>query len=124
MIVYIAKRLIIVVPKVTEKSPFLNARLARGVLSAVVFPSNEYNNGHPCLRQGLLIVLEPMIVYIAKRVIIFIPKFTKKSPFLNAQLVRGTLSLSGVVFPSNEYSNGHPCLRQGLLVVLVPMSFY
>jgi hypothetical protein len=29
-----------------------------------------------------------------------------------------------VVFPSKEYNNGHPCLRQGLLVVLVPMSFY
>jgi hypothetical protein len=37
MIVYIAKRLIIVVPKVAKKSPFLNARLARGVLSAVSF---------------------------------------------------------------------------------------
>jgi hypothetical protein len=33
-----------------------------------------------------------MIVYIAKRLIVFVPKFTKKSPFLNAQLVRGTLS--------------------------------
>jgi hypothetical protein len=32
-----------------------------------------------------------MIVYIAKRVIIFIPKFTEKSPFSNAQLVRGAL---------------------------------
>jgi hypothetical protein len=29
-----------------------------------------------------------------------------------------------VVFPSNEYNNGHPCLWQGLLIVLVPMSFY
>jgi hypothetical protein len=29
---------------------------------------------------------------IAKRVIIFVPKFTKKSPFLNAQLARGALS--------------------------------
>jgi hypothetical protein len=37
MIVYIAKRLIIVVPKVTKKSPFLKARLAHGVLSAVSF---------------------------------------------------------------------------------------
>jgi hypothetical protein len=37
MIVYIAKRLIVVVPKVTEKSPFLNAQLACGVLSAVSF---------------------------------------------------------------------------------------
>jgi hypothetical protein len=63
-----------------------------------------------------------MIVYIAKRVIIFVPKFTEKSPFLNAQLARGTLS--AVVFPSNEYNNGHPFLWQGLLVVLVPMSFY
>ena len=61
-------------------------------VGCVVFPSNEYNNGHPCLWQGLLIVLVPMIVYIAKRVIIFVPKFTEKSPFLNAQLVRGALS--------------------------------
>jgi hypothetical protein len=38
------------------------------------------------------IVLVPMIVYIAKRVIIFVPKFTEKSPFLNAQLARGALS--------------------------------
>jgi hypothetical protein len=60
-------------------------------VGCVLFPSNEYNNGHPCLRQGLLIVLVPIIVYIAKRVIIFVPKFTKKSPFLNAQLARGTL---------------------------------
>jgi hypothetical protein len=28
-----------------------------------------------------------------------------------------------VIFPSNEYNDGHPCLRQWLLVVLVPMSF-
>jgi hypothetical protein len=33
-----------------------------------------------------------MIVYIAKRVIVFVPKFADKSPFLNAQLVRGALS--------------------------------
>jgi hypothetical protein len=53
MIVYTAKRVIIFVPKFAKKSPFLNARLARGTLSAVSF-----NN----------------------------------SPFLNARLVRGTLS--------------------------------
>jgi hypothetical protein len=70
----------------------LNAQLARGILLAVIFPSNKYNNGRLCLWQGLLIVLVPMIVYIAKRVIIFVPKFTEKSPFLNAQLVRGALS--------------------------------
>jgi hypothetical protein len=34
--------------------------LARGPLSAVVFPSNEYNNGHPSLQQGLLVVIIPM----------------------------------------------------------------
>jgi hypothetical protein len=34
---YIAKRLVVFAPKFTEKSPFLNARLAHGVLSAVSF---------------------------------------------------------------------------------------
>jgi hypothetical protein len=28
-----------------------------------------------------------------------------------------------VIFPSNEYNDGHPCLWQWLLVVLVQMSF-
>jgi hypothetical protein len=37
MIVYTAERVIVFVPKFAEKSPFLNARLARGVLSAVSF---------------------------------------------------------------------------------------
>jgi hypothetical protein len=81
-------------------------------IGCVIFPSNKYNNGHPCLWQGMLIVLVPMIMYIAKRVIIFDPKFTEKSV------------VGCVVFPSNEYNNGHPCLWQGLFVVLVPMSFY
>jgi hypothetical protein len=36
-IVYIAKRLVVFATKFAEKSPFLNARLARGVLSAVSF---------------------------------------------------------------------------------------
>jgi hypothetical protein len=35
--VYIAKRLIIFAPKFAEKSPFLNARLARGILLTVSF---------------------------------------------------------------------------------------
>jgi hypothetical protein len=35
--VYIAKRLVVFAPKFAKKSPFLNARLARGVLSAVLF---------------------------------------------------------------------------------------
>jgi hypothetical protein len=62
-----------------------------------------------------------MIVFIAKRLVIFVPKFAEKSPFLNPWLARG--ALSAVVFPSNEYNNGHPCLQQGLLVVIIPMSF-
>jgi hypothetical protein len=37
MIVYIAKRVIVVAPKFAEKSPFLNAQLARGALLAVSF---------------------------------------------------------------------------------------
>jgi hypothetical protein len=74
-----------------EKSIFECTIGAWRFVGCVVFPSNEYNNGHPCLWQGLLVVLVPMIVYIAKRVIIFVPKFTEKSPFLNAQLARGAL---------------------------------
>jgi hypothetical protein len=85
------------------------------------FRSNEYNDGHQCLWQGLFLVLVPMIVYIAKRLVIFVPKFTEKSPFLNPWLLHGTLS--AIIFPSNKYNNGHPCLRQGLLVVIIPMRF-
>jgi hypothetical protein len=33
-----------------------------------------------------------MIVYTAERVIVFVPKFAEKSPFLNAQLACGALS--------------------------------
>jgi hypothetical protein len=66
-------------------------------VGCVIFPSNKYNNGHPCLWQGLLIVLVPIIVYIAKRGIVFVPKFTEKSPFLNAQLA--CRALSAVSFP-------------------------
>jgi hypothetical protein len=29
-----------------------------------------------------------------------------------------------VICPSNKYNDGHLSLRQGLLVVLVPMSFF
>jgi hypothetical protein len=78
-------------------------------VGCVVFPSNEYNNGHPCLRQGLLIVLVPMIVYIAKRVIIFVPKFTKKSPFLNAQLaVLDPVGVDGVELPGVDVAGQAP----------------
>jgi hypothetical protein len=75
-----------------EKSIFECTIGAWRFVGCVIFPSNEYNNGHPCLRQELLVVLVPMIVYTAKRVIIFVPKFAEKSPFLNAQLARGALS--------------------------------
>jgi hypothetical protein len=34
-----------------------------GARRFVVFPSNKYNDGHPYLRQGLLVVLAPMIVW-------------------------------------------------------------
>jgi hypothetical protein len=107
-----------------EKSIFECTIGAWHFVGCVVFPSHEYNNGHPCLWQGLLIVLVPMIVYIAKRVIIFIPKFTKKSPFLNAQLARSALSAVSFSLQTSTTMAAHPCLWQGLLVVLVPMSFY
>jgi hypothetical protein len=35
--VYIAKRLVVFAPNFAKKSPFLNAQLARGALSAVSF---------------------------------------------------------------------------------------
>jgi hypothetical protein len=57
---------------------------ARHFFGCVIIPSNEYNNGHLYLQQGLLVVLVPMIVYMAKRLVIFAPNFTKKSPFLHA----------------------------------------
>jgi hypothetical protein len=75
-----------------EKSIFECTIGAWRFVGCVVFPSNEYNNGHLCLRQGLLVVLVLMIVYTAKRVIVFVPKFAEKSPILNAQLTRGALS--------------------------------
>jgi hypothetical protein len=50
-------------------------------VGCVIFPSNEYNDGHPCLWQWLLLVLVPMIVYIAKIALVFAPKVTEKSPF-------------------------------------------
>jgi hypothetical protein len=37
-------------------------------------------------------LLDHYIVYIAKSLVIFTPKFAKKSPFLNARLVCGVLS--------------------------------
>ena len=67
-----------------EKSIFACMIGARRFFGCVVFPSNEYNDGHPYLRQGLLVVLVPMIVYMAKRLVVFAPNFTEKSPFLHA----------------------------------------
>jgi hypothetical protein len=81
-----AKRLVIFAPNFAEKSPFLKPCMigARRFFGCVVFPSNEYNDGHLYLRQGLLVVLVSMIVYMAKRLVIFAPNFTKKCPFLHA----------------------------------------
>ena len=72
-----------------EKSIFECTIGAARFFCCVVFPTNEYNDGHPYLRQWLLLVLVPMIVYIAKRLIILVPKSAEKSPFLNA---RGAIS--------------------------------
>ena len=72
-----------------EKSIFECTIGAARFFCCVVFPTNECNDGHPYLRQWLLLVLVPMIVYIAKRLIILVPKSAEKSPFLN---VRGAIS--------------------------------
>ena len=83
-----------------EKSIFECTIGARRFVSCVIFPSNEYNDGHPCLWKGLLLVLVPMIVYIAKILVIFAPNFAEKSPFC----MIGTRRFVGcaVVFPSNK----------------------
>jgi hypothetical protein len=78
-----AKRLVIFAPNCAEKSPFLNARLA-GKRRFVVFPSNEYNDGHPYLWQGLLVVLVPMIVYSAKRLAFLVQILARIVHFLTS----------------------------------------
>jgi hypothetical protein len=67
-----------------EKSIFECTIGARRFVSCVVFPSNEFNNGHPYLQKVFLVVLVRMIVYMAKRLVILAHNFAKKSPFLNA----------------------------------------
>jgi hypothetical protein len=67
-----------------EKSIF-ECTIGAAFFFCVVFPTNKYNDGHPYLRQWLLLVLVPMIVYIAKRLIILVPKSAEKSPFLNVR---------------------------------------
>jgi hypothetical protein len=46
-----------------EKSIFESMIGARRFVGCVIFPSNEYNDGHPCLWKGLLVVLLPMSFY-------------------------------------------------------------
>jgi hypothetical protein len=50
----------------------------------VIFPSNEYNNGHPYLWQGLLVVLVPMIVYSAKRLAFLVQILARIVHFLTS----------------------------------------
>jgi hypothetical protein len=47
--------------KLRQEKPIFECMI--GERRFVVFPSNEYNDGHPYLRQGLLVVLAPMIVW-------------------------------------------------------------
>jgi hypothetical protein len=51
--------------KLRREKPIFECTI--GARRFVIFPSNEYNDGHPYLWQGLLVVLVPMIVYSAKR---------------------------------------------------------
>jgi hypothetical protein len=85
MIVYIAKRLIVLVPKFAKKSPFLNAH---GAILAVSFS----------LQTSTMMAIRAFgkdyIVYIAKRLVIFAPNFAKKSPFLDAQSAAPFFALS------------------------------
>jgi hypothetical protein len=55
-----------------------------GARRFVIFPSNEYNNGHPYLWQGLLVVLVPMIVYSAKRLAFLVQILARIVHFLTS----------------------------------------
>jgi hypothetical protein len=55
-----------------------------GMQCFVVFPSNKYNDGHPYLRQGLLVVLVPMIVYSAKKLAFLVQILARIVHFLTS----------------------------------------
>jgi hypothetical protein len=65
--VYIAKRLVVFTPKFAEKSPFLNARLVRGVLLAVSFSLQTSTTmashacGKDCLLANLWGIFDPIL---------------------------------------------------------------
>jgi hypothetical protein len=50
----------------------------------VFFCLNEYNDGHPYLQQGLLVVLVPMIVYSAKRLVLLVQILARIVHFLTS----------------------------------------
>jgi hypothetical protein len=63
-IVYYGKKTGQFCSKLRREKPIFECTI--GTQHFVIFPLNEYNDGH-LLWQGLLVVLVPMIVYSAKR---------------------------------------------------------
>jgi len=77
---YLMRRILHKVPRGSLSSPWqLPPRLLRHQES-LLLPT-----------RYVQFLLDHYIVYIAKRLVIFAPKFAKKSPFLNARLARGIL---------------------------------
>jgi hypothetical protein len=68
--------------KLRREKPIFECTI--GARRFVVFPSNEYNNGHPYLWQGLLVVLVPTIVYSAKRLVFLVQILARIVHFLTS----------------------------------------
>jgi hypothetical protein len=103
-IVYIAKSLVVFAPKFTKKSPFLNARLVRGILSTVSFFLQTSTTrairayGNNCF----------LCCVHCKKTDCCCSQSCREKSFLEC----AACFVGCVVFPSNEYNDGHPCLWQ------------
>jgi len=102
-----------------EKSIFECTIGAWRFVDCVVFPSNEYNEGHLCYGNDYFLCEYQWLCTLQKDWSLLFPKSPRKVLFR----MRVARFVGCVIFPSNEYNDGHPCLWQWLLVVLVPMSF-
>jgi hypothetical protein len=68
--------------KLHQEKPIFECTI--GAWCFVVFPLNEYNDGHPYLWQGLLVVLVPMIVYSANRLAFLVQILARIVHFLTS----------------------------------------
>jgi hypothetical protein len=68
--------------KLHQEKPIFECTI--GAQLFVAFPLNEYNDGHPYLWQGLLVVLVPMIVYSAKRLAFLVQILARIVHFLTS----------------------------------------